>query len=127
LGGGGGFTVSGNLQTYLVGPRASFKTQSPIKPFAEVLIGLASGTIKGSGGGVTITGPRATGFAVALGGGLDWKVNRHFSVRPVQFDYLMTRFGNSNTFTDVNGPRPGDGGNGTQNNFRYTAGVVYNF
>jgi len=123
MGAGSGVSVTGNLQTYLFGPKVSI-TRGPITPFVHVLLGGMSGTIKGSSAGVSVTGPRANAFAVAMGGGFDWKVTPHFAIRPAQFEYLMSRFSNVQTDTV---PRPGDGGNGTQNNFRYSAGVVYNF
>jgi hypothetical protein len=52
---------------------------------------------------------------MALGGGVDVHVAHHFSVRPVQVDYLLTRF---NEF-----------GNGAQNqtNLRVSTGVVFHF
>jgi hypothetical protein len=31
-------------------------------------------------------------FAMAIGGGVDFKVSHRFSIRPVQVDYLMTHF-----------------------------------
>lgn len=124
-----GVSATLNMQTYLIGPKISSSSNSPIKPFVQILIGGASGTFKASGGGNSVTGPRANSFAMALGGGLDWKINRHFSIRPAQFEYLMTRFTSSNTSADSNAGtvRLGDLGNGTQNNLRYSAGVVYNF
>ena len=122
-----GETVTANLQTYLFGPKVSFKSNSPIKPFVQVLIGDASGTVKDSYASNSLIGPRASTFAMAPGGGLDWKANGHLSIRLAQFEYLMTRFSNSNTLTEVGEGRLGDGGNGMQNNFRYSAGVVYNF
>jgi len=120
-------SVTANMQTYLFGPKASFASKGPIKPFVQVLIGGASGTIKDSYKSNSLTGPRANSLAMAPGGGLDLKVNRHLSIRLAQVEYLMTRFSNSNTLTEVGEGRLGDGGNGTQNNFRYSAGVVYNF
>jgi len=122
-----GESITGNLQTYLFGPKISFKSKGPVKPFAQVLIGGVSGTDKNSYAGNSLTGPTANGLAVAAGGGLDCKVNRHFSIRLAQFEYLMTRFTNSNTLTEALGPRPGDGGNGMQNNYRYSGGVVFSF
>jgi hypothetical protein len=122
---GPGASITGNLQTYLFGPKAS-KTRGPVTPFVHVLFGGMSGIVKGSASGISVTGPRANGFAMALGGGFDWKATPHVSIRPVQFEYLMSRLSNSHTLTDAV-YRPGDGGNGMQNNYRYSAGVVYNF
>ena len=49
-------------------------------------------------------------FAMAFGGGLDYNLNKNFAVRVGQFDYLPTRFGDA-----------------TQNNFRYSTGIVLKF
>jgi len=123
---GSGVSATANMQTYLFGPKISSASNRPIKPFIQILLGGASGTFKASDGNISVTGPRANSFAMAIGGGLDWKVNRHFCIRPAQFEYIMTRFPKSDTSTD-GVPPPGYLGNGTQNNLRYSAGVVYNF
>jgi hypothetical protein len=47
---------------------------------------------------------------MAFGGGADVTLNKTFAVRVGQFDYLMTRFG-------------GD----SQNNVRFSTGVVFKF
>ena len=54
-------------------------------------------------------------FAMAIGGGVDFKVSHRFSIRPLQVDYLMTRF------TEL--------GLGAQNqyNLRVSSGVVFRF
>jgi len=50
---------------------------------------------------------------MTAGGGIDLKVSKHFSIRPVQAEYFLTRIP--------------DGLNNRQNNFRYSAGVVFRF
>ena len=52
-------------------------------------------------------------FAMAFGGGVDVPVSRTISLRPAEFDYFLTRF--TNPFTGTN----------NQNNFRYSAGIVF--
>ena len=127
-----GASITTNLQTYLFGPKVSFHN-GPVTPFVQVLFGGIHGTVKGSatsgGISVSVTEPGASAFAWAAGGGLDWKLTPHLSIRPAQFEYLMSRFSNTNTIPDFDSGnfRLGDLGNGTQNNFRYSAGVVYNF
>jgi len=123
---GPGGSATLNMQTYLIGPKISSSSRSPVKPFFQILIGMASGTFKASSGGVSVTGPRASSFAMAIGGGLDWKIDHHLSIRPAQVEYLMTRFPKSESAPD-GVPPPGYLGNGTQNNLRASAGVVYNF
>jgi opacity protein-like surface antigen len=51
-----------------------------------------------------------TAFAMAFGGGYDYNFSKNFGVRLGQFDYLPTRFGGE-----------------TQNNFRYSTGIVIRF
>jgi hypothetical protein len=53
---------------------------------------------------------------VVLGGGVDIKVTSHLAIRPIEVDYYLTRF--INNFTT---------GNNNQNNFRYQAGLVFEF
>ena len=52
---------------------------------------------------------------MALGGGLDFNINKHFGIRLGEMDWVMTRF--TNPFTDTN----------NQNSFRYLGGVVVRF
>jgi hypothetical protein len=52
---------------------------------------------------------------MAVGGGLDIRINSVLSVRPVEVNYLLTRL--VNNITTVN----------NQNSFRYAAGVAVNF
>lgn len=55
-------------------------------------------------------------FSMALGGGIDVKINKNLSFRPVAVDYLLTRFPNLTT-----------GSNQNQNSLRATAGFVFTF
>jgi len=54
-------------------------------------------------------------FAMTAGGGVDYKLLDHFSVRPFQAEYLMTRFGE------------GTLGTRTQNNLRVSTGFLFRF
>ena len=56
-------------------------------------------------------------FAMAFGGGVDYKLMNHISVRLFDADYLFTHF-NPNEF---------GGPNNSQNNLRVSTGVVFNF
>jgi len=61
---------------------------------------------------ISLPGPSSSNwFAVALGGGVDLKVTRHFAVRAGQFDY---QFVNSSA-----------NGSGHQNDFRFSSGIVF--
>jgi opacity protein-like surface antigen len=104
----GGVPVSGSLFTYLFGPRLTYHRDSRLSPFAHVLFGGAHTSGSAFSGSTT-----QNAFAVAIGGGVDAKVTSHVAVRLGQFDYLLTRF-------DVSGT-----GRTSQNNFRYTGGIVF--
>jgi hypothetical protein len=52
-------------------------------------------------------------FAMTAGGGMDVKISPHFSIRPVQAEYFLTKIP--------------DGLDNRQNNFRFGAGVVFRF
>jgi outer membrane protein OmpA-like peptidoglycan-associated protein len=55
-------------------------------------------------------------LAITAGGGLDIKVRRHFAIRIIQAEYLMTRFQDYNT-----------GGSASQNDMRLSSGLVFRF
>jgi opacity protein-like surface antigen len=97
-----------HLKTYLVGPQLRFP--GPISPFAHFLVGGAHEATSSAVGLVTISSPTQNAFATTLGGGLDLKVLPFISVRPIQIDYLLTHFNSS-----------------TQNQFRYSGGIVLRF
>jgi hypothetical protein len=109
--------VQANLFTYLFGPQFGIRT-GKIRPFAHVLVGgahsnLAANLVALSG--YAAARPANDAFALAFGGGVDIPVNHSgtIAIRPAEIDYLYTRF-------DING-------NGGNSNFRYQAGVVFNF
>jgi hypothetical protein len=99
-----GFATAHQI-SYLFGPRVNFR-EGRVTPFAQVLLGAmwASDAI--------VLGSK-TAFGTTAGGGIDVKVSRHFAVRPVQAEYFLTKFP--------------DGADNRQNNFRYSAGVVFRF
>jgi hypothetical protein len=100
------------VTTYLFGPRFSWRKNEKLTPFAQILLGggYAGGTLYT--GGASPLGAQNS-FALAAGGGLDWKVQRSISIRLFQAEYLRTQFNNGVNFN--------------QNNFRFTAGVVFHF
>ncbi len=113
--------VQGNLFTYLFGPQVKIRAEK-VHPFVHVLFGGAHSNVYAHAYNVLCTGttncgfasPSSDAFALAAGGGIDIPITKMIAIRPVGIDYLMTRF--SNPFTGTN----------NQNNFRYTAGVVFN-
>jgi opacity protein-like surface antigen len=103
-----GYGLGSTMYTYLYGPRFSLRrSERRWTPFGQVLLGASHINVKGSGFTAT-----ENSFAVAAGGGVDFALSRHFSVRVAQVEYLRTRF------ESVNGTQV------TQNNFRFSAGLV---
>lgn len=102
--------ASGTFSTYLFGPRVSYRHYSRITPFGQVLFGAAHA----NAAAFNTTGTQ-NAFAMTAGGGVDYKVFDHFSIRPFQTEYLLTRF-RENTL-----------GTRNQNNFRVSTGFVVRF
>ena len=95
--------ANANLHTYLFGPRVSVPI-GRVTPFAHALFGVAHTGLHASS-----FSDSDTSFSTALGGGFDYRLIRPIAWR-VQGDYLHTRFFNS-----------------TQNNFRFSTGLVLRF
>ena len=96
------------IQTYLFGPQISLPGR--FSPFVHLLAGAATKTISISAPPPFKFSVGTTAFALAIGGGLDWKLNRFASIRLIQVDYLLTRFSGQ-----------------TRNEPRISAGLVLHF
>src|SRR5260370_25902955 len=79
--------TSAHAVNYLFGPRVTFRGSGPLTPFAHVLFG--GQHFGGSGGG------RANSFAIALGGGADYKLTEHAAMPWLQVEALYTHLGGS--------------------------------
>lgn len=119
---GGVAAVNGNLFTYLFGPQLKFRTPK-VQPFAHLLVGGAHSNVYGNlyrlcQNNTLVcnfqAAPSGNAFAFLFGGGVDIPVSKLISIRPGTVDYLLTNF--SNRFNNSN-----------QNNFRYSAGINFNF
>jgi peptidoglycan-associated lipoprotein len=97
------------METFLFGPRYSIRHSKKLTLFAQVLAGGAHGS--GTLYGTATSSGSVNGFSLSAGGGLDWNVSRHVSVRLFDAEYLMTRLPNA--------------GNNNQNDLRLTFGVVF--
>jgi hypothetical protein len=113
--------ANGNLFTYNVGPIVKWRASPHFEPFVETMFGGAHSNFYGTlykncnttTGCVTASkGPSNNAFDFIIGGGIDVPLNKTFAIRPAQFDYLLTRFGNDFTH-----------GNNNQSNFRFQAGI----
>jgi hypothetical protein len=110
--------LSANLTTYLFGPQ--FKKHSgKLQPFGEALFGTAHSNEFAQileDEGITNKSTANSAFAMEFGGGLDYAIIPYVELRPFEVDYLLTRFGVSGTpYT------------GNQNNFKYSAGINFQF
>jgi outer membrane immunogenic protein len=106
-----GTGVEGTLSTYLFGPRFSYRSYHHFLPFAETLFGVAHAGASIAGG--TLGSQNA--FAMAIGGGVDYRISNRLSLRPLEVDYLLTRFAQ------------GTPNNQSQNNLRASTGIVFHF
>jgi hypothetical protein len=126
---------------YLFGPRVSYRNHSRFTPYAQIVFGGATRAVSrqldvltGSnipvfpvatptnlfpGADTEITAQVSatqTAFAMAVGGGLDIRLGKRFSFRPVSVDYVLTRF-----------PSLSTGDNQNQNSIRAGAGIIFAF
>ena len=72
-----GSGVDGTLSTYLFGPRFSYRSYHHFTPFAETLFGVAHAGAGISGGTL---GSTQNSFAMAIGGGVDYRINSRLSI-----------------------------------------------
>lgn len=77
-------TSQGAALPYLFGPRVNLHHWS-ITPFAQVLLGSVLTSF-----GIVQTGWQSH-FAMTVGGGIDIKLASHFSLRPLQAEYFLTK------------------------------------
>jgi len=110
--------LSGSDFTYMFGPRLTFRSASPFRPFVELNFGgnrlslSCNNNTQCSGNTYS-----KNAFALTVGGGFDVKINKKFSLRPIQAEYLYTRFGNSCQVELCSN-------NNNQNSFRLKSGIV---
>ena len=121
-----GIHADTTFANFLFGPRLTLGHRSRFRPYFQVLWGGVYGTssvqilanpVDPLIPGQPITarlGASQTAFAMTAGGGLDIRISKHVSFRPIGVDYYLTRLQNLRTQGDNN-----------QNNIRYTAG--FNF
>ena len=99
---------------FLFGPQFSLRRSGKIQPFAHALFGFTRQTLKNDAISGDLTD---TGFAFAAGGGVDLKaIGSRLSLRLLQADYVLTKFGDGAA-----------SGNNTNNNLRISTGMVVRF
>jgi Outer membrane protein beta-barrel domain len=118
-----GNKISGSQFNYLFGPRLTFRGSSPFVPFFD--LGFGGNRISVSCQNSATACVNATGgnsysknaFAMSVGGGFDIRMTRKISLRPIQAEYLYTRFGNQCALAVCSN-------NNNQNSFRLKSGIV---
>ncbi|HUA83325.1 MAG TPA: outer membrane beta-barrel protein [Bryobacteraceae bacterium] len=107
--GGYANTASGKndrLMTYMFGPRFNWR-HSKLNPYVQFLFG---GAYLWNNPNYSTT---QNAFATAAGGGVDYALTKHFAIKPIQVEYVMTQINSANGFGSH------------QNDLRYSAGVVW--
>ena len=126
---------------FMAGPRFSYRTSSRWTPYFELLFGASERSVSNQlsvvtgpntpelpvvtphnlfpGPGVEITAKVSasqTDFAMATGGGIDVRISKRFTFRPIAVDYLHTTF-----------PSLVSGKGSSQNGLRATTGFTFTF
>ncbi len=110
----GGLQLRDTAFQYLFGPRFNWR-KSRFTPYVQALFGgqrLSYGLDASAARPVLASSQN--NFAAAFGGGVDFNLTNHISVKPFQLEYLMAQAPSGNL-------------NYVQNNLRYSAGVVFRF
>ena len=127
----GSGTIDSSVSNYLGGLQFKNNTKEGprFKPFAHALFGVAVQKIDVDSPqlptvfGVNDFSINETSFALALGGGVDIKINERFDARVGQIDYNMIRRGDQ----QFQGVTPGQTitlPNTRQDNLRFSVGIV---
>jgi len=125
---------NGNSYSILFGPALSYRTKLRMTPFVHALFGFDRAHLDQS----TITGLPVgspdfsnavsdTGFAMALGGGLDYRLSHHIALRLGQVDYLYTGHHLNSLYGGAFGPGMFSGLATHENNLRFSTGIVFKF
>ena len=116
----------------LAGPVVSYRTKSRFTPFVHALVGwdrttLGATTLTGVSPSVSYAAITSNNFAMAFGGGADFKVFRQFSVRLGQLDYFHTSINSNKLYGTYFDTVLFEGYPTHQVNFRFSTGVVAQF
>jgi hypothetical protein len=138
----GGYHLDTTLTNFMFGPRIPIRVSNRMTPYFQALFGgvygstsvgvtLPPGTVvlppvvtpasstaaTNAANAISLRAATAqTAFAMAFGGGLDIRINKVISFRPIGLDYYMMRLQNLRTANDNN-----------QHCLRYTTGFNFTF
>jgi hypothetical protein len=129
---------TGSSYSILAGPVVSYRKVKNITPFIHALFGwnrttLSAGTLKSSTPisttplPVSSAGTTFTDFAMAFGGGFDYKISRRFAWRPVQLEWYRTSLNFNSFYGTAFNSTLVVGFASKQKSLRFSTGVVVNF
>jgi opacity protein-like surface antigen len=118
--------------SFLAGPVISYRTKARVTPYVHALFGwdrasLSASAITGTTSPVTSFASTYTDFAIVLGGGVDYKLSRHFALRVGQLDYFHTSLDLNSLYGSAFGPGRFQGLATHENNLRFSTGIVLRF
>jgi len=118
--------------SFLAGPVISYRAKEKITPFVHALFGwdranLSAGSFAGTVSPVSSFASSYTSFAVVFGGGVDYNLSRHFSLRLGQLDYFHTTLDLNSLYGSAFGPGRFQGLATHVNNLRFSTGIVLRF
>lgn len=132
-----GYQFDTTTFSYLFGPRFSWGRHKTIDPYIHTLFGGQNASTSIAADSVLVVNPLANeilkngryqaatnAFAMAIGGGLDIKLSKVITLRPIQADYYLTRFEAPDVTLPPGTTHPTAR---NQNNFRFAAGIGFNF
>ncbi|MGC1372266.1 MAG: outer membrane beta-barrel protein, partial [Candidatus Sulfotelmatobacter sp.] len=129
---------TGSSYSIMAGPAVSYRKLKKITPFIHALFGwnrtsLSAGTLKSSAPigtspfPVSSVGATFTDFAMAFGAGVDYKISRRFSFRPLQLDWYRTSLNLNSFYGTAFNDTLVQGFENKERNLRVSTGVVVNF
>lgn len=139
---GGGVTgvPTGSSYSIMAGPVVSYRKIKKLTPFVHALFGwnrtsLSAGTLTSTSSTpigtmpfpVSSVGVTFTDFAMAFGGGLDYKISRRFSLRPLQLDWYRTSINLNSFYGTAFNDTLVQGFETKERNLRVSTGIVVNF
>lgn len=136
ISGESGYVLNTITRSYLIGPTVRWTVpglyQNRVSVFGQQLFGAThysmGASYKGQPDGCNVNDQscRASGFTEVTGGGVDLRVNRYISVRPLELDYWNHQI-NYVHFSGMPYEVGEENFNIAANGFRYSAGVTVHF
>lgn len=131
-----GRSASANSYQLLFGPELTLRKSERITPFVHGLAGVAFRSYAVPTGKwacnfdscyeTSFSVARDTGFATAVGGGVDWSFHQVLAFRIAQLDWIHTNLSRDNpVFSPIQAQLPTL--QGWQNNYRFSCGITFRF